>query len=76
MNAFIKLTTGIINKYHIIHISKYSSSYKIYLHNNDFSGFLIMSTGFLSSNHNVINICEKKNKQDYDTIANFIEEIK
>jgi hypothetical protein len=76
MNSFIKLTSGIINKYHIIHISKLQSSYKIYLQTNDFSGFLIMSTGFLSSNHNIINICEKNNKQDYDTITNFIEEIK
>lgn len=75
MNHFIKLTSNVINKLHIIQIVQYPSKYYIYMKDNNLSGFSIFSFGFLSSNLNVIPICEKNNKQDYDIITDFIKKI-
>lgn len=76
MNNFIKLTSLVINKFHIVQIFQQNSKYYIYMNNNNFSGFMFFSTGFVSSNYNTIEICEKKHKQDYDIITDFIKEIK
>ena len=32
-------------------------------------------SGFVTSSRNVIEICENRNKEDYDTITKFINEI-
>lgn len=76
MNYFINLTSRVINKLHIIEITKQPSKYYISITNNYISGFMLCSFGTLSSNNGIIEICEKKNKQDYDTITEFIREIK
>ena len=85
MNNFIKLSSSVINKSHIIEIIHKpaidvihkSSKYYLYMSNNIINGFFFNTTGTgVSANTNVIKICEKYDKQDYDIITNFIKEIK
>lgn len=73
MKNFIDLTSRVINKLHIVEVIKQPSKYYIQMRNDSFNGFIFFSSGFVSSNYNVIEICEEKNKQDYDTITNFIK---
>lgn len=76
MNHFIKLSGRVINKIHIVEIVQYPNHYSIIMSNNGGNGFMFFSVGQISSNFNMIDVCEKKNKQDYDTITKFITEIK
>ena len=75
-NHFLKLSTNVINKLHNIQITKYPSKYYIYTSINDIGGFIFFSFGNLSTGNNYIEICEEKNKQDYDIVTNFMNEIK
>ena len=76
MNNFIKLTSMVLNKLHITQIIQQQSKYYVYMTSNNINGFILFSSGSLTSNHNMIEICETKNKQDYDIITDFIKEIK
>jgi len=73
MNHFIKLTSRVINKLYITEIIKGTSKYYIYMKNDSFRGTFIFGLGGVSSDINVIEICSEKNKQDYDTITDFIK---
>lgn len=75
MKSFIKLTSHVINKLHIVEIIKNQNKYFIYMSNNKISGVIIFGGGYVSSDYNKIEICEKNNKQDYDTITDFISTI-
>ena len=75
MTNFINLTSRVINKLHIIEIVKQPSKYYLYMDPNSLSGFMFFSFGVVSTNWYHIEVCEKKNKQDYDTITNFINKI-
>jgi hypothetical protein len=74
MKNFINLTTMVINKLHIIEIIKKPNKYEIYMSNNSISGFLMFSSGSFSTNHNILTICENKDKQDYETITDLIKQ--
>ena len=74
MKHFINLTTRVINKLHIIEIIKKPNKYDIHMSNNSIDWFLLFSTGGLDTNHNIIEICNKKNKQDYETITDLIKQ--
>lgn len=77
MNNFIKLSSRVINKLHIIEIIKQPNKYWISMTNNYISGIMVFGWGNLSSSSNsFIQICEKNNKEDYDTITDFLKEIK
>lgn len=76
MKHFINLTSCVINKLHIIEIVKKTSMYNIHMSNNGSSGLILFSAGFVSNVNNIIEVCEKKNKQDYDTITELIQKIK
>lgn len=76
MNHFIKLSSDVINKLHISHITKWSGKYYIYMTGRSINGFNIFSFGNLWTHTDNIEICEKKHKNDYDIITKFIEEIK
>ena len=72
MKNFINLTTRVINKLHIIEIIKKPNKYEIHMSNNSIDGFWLFSSGGLDTNHTIIKICEKKDKQDYETITDLI----
>ena len=71
MKHFINLTSRVINKLHIVEIIKQENSYEIHMSNSSLWGLLIFSSGDISTYKNIIEICDK-NKQDYKTITDFI----
>ena len=75
MKHFINLTKCVINKLHIVEITKDIGKYKIFMSNNTIDGTFIFSSGGLSTNFNIIEICENENAKDYKTITNLIEKI-
>ena len=75
MRQFINLSSRIINKLHIIEIIKKPTKYYIHMTNNDIDGFMLCGSGGIITNHNIIEICEKDNKLDYDIITTEITKI-
>ena len=73
MKHFIKLSSRVINKLHIIQIVKKPKIYDIYINNNTINGYLFFYFGSIRTNPNIIEICEKKDKKDYDTITDLFE---
>ena len=43
---------------------------------NNIDGCMLLSSGYVTSNCVTIEICETRNKQDYDIITEFIANIK
>lgn len=72
MKHFINLTSRVINKLHIIEIIKQPNKYEICMSNKNVNGFLFFASGTFETNHNIIEICKEKDKQDYDTITNIL----
>jgi hypothetical protein len=72
MKHFINLTSRVINTFHIIEIIKHPNMYLIHMSNNSISGFMLLSSGNLNSDPNIITICSTKNKQDYKLITDFL----
>lgn len=64
----------VINKLHIIEIIKKPNKYEIHMSNNSIEGFWLFSSGGLDTNRNIIAICDKKDKQDYETIRDLIKD--
>ena len=75
MKQFIKLSSRVINKSHIIEIIKNQNMYEIYLTNIRINGSLVMSYGDISTKQKIITIYEKHDNEDYETIKKFIAEI-
>ncbi len=76
MIQFIRLSHRVINKAHIIEITRPShDKYSIYLSNMHLSGFALLGGGSISSAQNAIEICKVKNPQDYDYVSKFIQTI-
>ena len=73
MSKFINLSSCLLNKLHIVEIIKQPSKYRIYLTNSHFSGSIFFASGHMSSHNKIIEICEKKNEQDYKIITNWIK---
>ena len=73
MSKFINLSSCLLNKLHIVEIIKQPSKYRIYLTNSHLSGAIFFASGHMSSTSNIIEICEKKNEQDYKIITNWIK---
>ena len=74
MKHFVNLTSRVINKLHIIEIIKQPNLYKIHMSNNSINGFFLFSRGLLEVNDNIIEICKKKDTQDYETITELIKQ--
>jgi hypothetical protein len=73
MSKFINLSSCLLNKLHIVEIIKQPSKYRIYLTNSHFSGSMIFTSGYISSDSNIIEVCENKQPQDYRIITNWIK---
>jgi hypothetical protein len=70
MLQFIRLTSRVINKAHIIEITKPGlDKYSIHMSNNNINGSFL----FFCTRQKVIEICKVANPQDYDSITNFIQ---
>jgi hypothetical protein len=71
MKYFIELSSRVINKLHIIEIVKKPNKYCIHM-NNIMTNKTLFSNGNQSTEYNVIEICKKYHKEDYDTITKVI----
>lgn len=72
MKHFINLTGCVINKLHIIDIIKTPNKYCIHLASNSFSGQVLLSFGYVTTYNTTLELCETKDKADYDKITEFI----
>jgi len=75
MKQFIKLSTRLINKAHIIGITKAPQRYIIEMTNSERGGWYLFGVGYWWSNTNLISICETHNKQDYEIIKKYIKDL-
>ncbi len=76
MLQFMRLTSRVINKAHIIEITKpCHDKYSIYMSNMHISSSAVFGSGSISSRQNVIEICKVQNPYDYDCISKFIQTI-
>ncbi len=75
MNNFIKLTSTVINKSHIITILNKQGTYYIHMNNHDINGFMLFGFGHIETEPTVIKVCETINQIDYHIIKKFIDEI-
>ena len=74
MNNFIKLSSRIINKLHIIEIIKKPNKYEIHMNNSNINGYFLFSSCGVEVKHNIIEICDTKDKKDYKTITKLIKQ--
>jgi hypothetical protein len=72
MSQFLKLSKIIINTNHIRNINVLSSKYEIILSTPNISGYVLAGSGKFDLNFPTINVCEKENNEDYNTIKNWI----
>jgi hypothetical protein len=73
MKHFINLSSIVINKFHITEIVKKPSKYFIYMSNSSIEGINFNYGGGITTKHNIIEICETENQQDYKTITDWIK---
>jgi hypothetical protein len=73
MKNFIKLSSIVINKLHIIQIVKKPNIYEIHMIHNKIEGMFFCGSGIIDTKSNMIKICEKKDKEDYDIITDLID---
>ena len=74
MKHFIKLTSLILNKSHIIAIIIQPNKYSIHMSNNRLYGELVLANGSVSTEQNIIEICEQNNNRDYHIMKDLLEE--
>jgi hypothetical protein len=73
--SFIKLTSVIINKAHIVEIVKKPTQYHIYMSNNVTDGCWILAFGIIKTHYNVIEICSVKQPIDFKKITEWIDTV-
>ena len=75
MKNFIKLTSIILNKSHIIEIIKQPNKYFIHMSNYRLYGELVIANGSVSTTQNIIEICEQNHNRDYNIITDLLKEL-
>ena len=75
MKQFIKLTSIILNKSHIVEIIKLPNKYFIHMSNNHLYGEFVMANGSVSTKQNIIEICKRDNNRDYNIITDVLKEL-
>ena len=76
INKLHIIRSRVINKLHIIRIEKEPSKYTLYLAHKNIDGWMFCGSGSVVTSSNNIEICEKKDKEDYDKITEIINKIK
>jgi hypothetical protein len=75
MKTFIHLSSVVINKLHVTEIVKKPGKYYIYVNNSNINGKFIFALGRITTVHNIVEICETKNKKDFNKVTDWINEI-
>ncbi len=70
---FLTLTTGRINKLHIVNIVKTIGNYSIVMTNPNLNGYVMLGSTGIDTKKEIIKICEKTNKEDYEIITELIK---
>ncbi len=75
MTKFIRLTSILINLADIQYIQKTDAKkYIITMRTQSFSGFMLLGSGYFSSNHNKMTICEKEHTNCYKLMDKWCNE--
>jgi len=70
MNHFIKLTSRVINKSHIVQIVKSPDTYHIHMINcNRVDGFFVGIFGWIDTDVNSIEVSKEKHSVDYHILT-------
>ena len=72
MTRFIKLTSTIINTYHIKKIIIHNDKYCLHLNDQNINGSKFGWSGYILSSDSIIEICKKKNITDYTILNTWI----
>ena len=75
MNRFLKLSTMVLNTHKIIKIEKYGSKYQVHLDPISLDGLMLVGSGWIKTENNIITICQKKNDLDYKIMENWVNGI-
>lgn len=75
MSRFIKLTSAVINASHVTKILNYNNKYYIHMSDKHINGFMFISSGSLSSQDHIIEVCENKHNIDYIIVKDWIKNI-
>jgi len=75
MKQFINLTSRILNKLHIIEIRKMPNKYFIHMSNDSINGLILCASGGVTTNHNIIEVCEQNHNLDYHIITDVLKEL-
>ena len=76
MSNFIKLNSVIINKLRISKIEIQDNKYCIHLINNSIDGFFLFTSGFINTLNDKIVVCKNKDPMDYNSMTEWINQIK
>jgi len=72
MTRFLVLSSIIINPRHVSHISLKPKKYLIKLAHQSIDGAWLLGSGSLSSDRDVLEICEEKSPKDYAAVTEWI----
>ena len=72
MKRFLNLTSISINKSYIIEIIKKPSKYYIHINAKTIDGFMLFSSGSVSSNKYMIEVCEERDKEDFKVVKDLV----
>lgn len=75
MNTFLKLSKRIINTRQISEIVIKNNLYNIYFSHTINNGFFLFTVGWIDTNVDKITITLEKDKEDYDILTNWINNI-
>ena len=75
MVKFIKLTHMIINSTHINKILIKDNKYYIHVLNNNIGGFMLFSSGSISSQDDVYEVCPEREPLDYKIVSDWINRL-
>jgi hypothetical protein len=78
MSRFLRLSKEIININLIKVIELKPNAYKIHIKNDNFKGFTILGIGYIESSNvsHTFTINDKDNKEDYDSVTEWIKNYK
>lgn len=75
IGIFIKLSSQVINTSHIVKITKTPQSYHIHMSTFEINGVTLFGSGAIDTRRIVLDVCKDQDKNDYNIITKFIENI-
>lgn len=73
--SFLKLSSYVINLSKVSHISIKEGLYHINITENNVSGFMLAGSGYVSNTEHNLSVCKDKNREDYDIVSKWIDNL-